>query len=69
MCFGNSGERGTLCTMCRLPSEASGEGGSDKSDKSDKSDILCPQYRHCAMCFASQQPPLLRPALWNFRSA
>ena len=41
--------------MCRLPSEASGEGGSDLSDKSDKSDILCSQYRHCTMRFASQR--------------
>ena len=36
---------GTHCTLCQ---------SSDKSDKSDKSDILCPQYRHCTMCSASQ---------------
>ena len=48
MYFENSRAHGTLCTLC--PS-------SDKSDKSDKSDILCPQYRHCAMRSASRQPP------------
>ena len=42
MCFKNSGVHGTLCTLCQ------------SSDKSDLSDILCPQYRHCAMRSASR---------------
>ena len=40
--------RGTWLSLHPVPQ-------SDKSDKSDKSDILCPQYRLCAMYFASQQ--------------
>ena len=42
---------------------------SDKSDWSDKSDILCPQYRHCAKCSASQQSPLLRPSTLRYAVA
>ena len=42
MYFENSRAHGTLCTLCQ------------SSDLSDLSDILCPQYRHCAMRSASR---------------
>ena len=60
LCYRNSKAHGTHCTMCRLPSEASGEGGSVQVRTSPyKSVFPCPQYRHCAKCPASQQPPPL----------
>ena len=45
MCYGISGAQGTHTALCQ---------SSDKSDLSDLSDILCPQYRHCAMRSASR---------------